>query len=87
MVYLYSVFDKLRESTLCSFTAPNDGMAIRDNARGLSQVCPLGDLELRCVGELDDKSGFVSLSYLVTDEKYHVVSWDSYKFPESPIKK
>lgn len=86
MVFLYSAYDLIRKSSLVSFVSANDGLAVRDNARPLSQMLPLGDIEIRCVGEVDDTTGFVSKAYLVTDPEYHVVNWNSYKFPESPIR-
>lgn len=79
-MYIYSVFDKVAGKVLCSFSAPNDGMAIRENLPALSRVLPIGDTELRCLGEIDDVE-----CVLKPFDNYHVVSWDSYKFPESPI--
>ncbi len=79
-MYIYSVFDKVAGKVLCSFSAPNDGMAIRENLPALSRVLPIGDTELRCLGELDDTK-CVIMPY----DSFSVVSWDSYKFPENPI--
>lgn len=79
---VYAAYDKVASSTLCVFCSQNDGMAIRENVVALSKVIPLGDLELRCIGHVDDES-----SHLVGDSNYRVVDWNSYKFPESPIKK
>lgn len=85
MLFIYSVYDKIKKSQLVTFTSPNDGCAIRDNARGINAIVPLNDTELRCVGELDDKTGLITKSYSSTDESYHVVEWDNYGFPESPL--
>lgn len=80
---IYSVFDKVAQKTLCVFASPNDGLAIRENVRSIARLMPLGDAELRFTGyEIDDSTGDFSLSNCTRD----VVSWDSYKFPENPIK-
>lgn len=78
---VYAAYDKVASSVLCVFSSSNDGMAIRENAPALSKVLPLGDIELRCVGSIDDES-----SLLHSDSNYRIVDWNSYKFPESPIK-
>lgn len=78
---LYSCFDKLAQKTICTFQSPSDGMAVRENVRAISRIIPLGDCELRCVGEIDDEKCII-LPY----DSFSVVSWDSYKFPESPLK-
>lgn len=80
MKNLYVAYDKVASSTLCCFMSSNDGMAIRENVVALSKVLPLGDIELRCVGTIDEVSSVV----FPTD--YRIVDWDSYKFPESPMK-
>lgn len=77
---LYCVFDKIANNIVCSFSAPNDGLAVRENVVALSKVCPLGDLELRRVGEIDTETTFVK------PLKVEVISWESYRFPESPLK-
>ena len=80
---IYSVFDKVAQKTLCVFSSPNDGLAIRENVRSVARLMPLGDAELRFTGcEIDDSTGEISYS----DDPHGVVSWDSYKFPENPIK-
>lgn len=80
MKNLYCAYDKVAGSALCCFMSSNDGMAIRENAVALSKVLPLGDIELRCVGAIDD------VSTIVVPADYRIVDWDSYKFPESPMK-
>lgn len=80
MLNLYCVRDKVADNVICSFSAPNDGLAVRENVIALSKVCPLGDLELVHIGYLDEKTLDCSSA------SRSVVSWDSYKFPESPLK-
>lgn len=77
---LYCVRDKVADKSLCVFTAVNDGMAIRENGVALSRVAPLGDLELNAIGTFDDETMEIAKTPNV------IVSWDSYKFPESPVK-
>lgn len=79
---VYVAYDKVATSVLCVFCAPNDGLAIRENVVALSKVLPLGDIELRCVGSVDDES-----SLLTSNNNYRIIDWNSYKFPESPIRK
>lgn len=80
MQKIYCCYDKLAERAICTFQSPSDGMAVRENVRAISRIIPLGDCELRLIGEIDD----VTCSILPYD-KFNVVSWDSYKFPESPL--
>ena len=80
MLNLYVVHDKVADNVICSFSCPNDGLAIRENAPALSKVAPLGDLEIIKVGTIKKDTLEVSPC------THSVVSWDSYKFPESPIK-
>lgn len=82
-VRLYCAFDKTANKSLCVFSDVNDGMAIRNNVIALSKVVPLGDLELRFLGCFDD----VDMSINPLGKDYVVIDWNSYKFPESPIKK
>ena len=77
---IYCVYDKIAKKTFATFSSPNDGLAIRENVRGIARVMPLGDCELRCVGVINDDTSVVSSSNV------RVVAWDSYKFPENPIK-
>lgn len=77
---LYCVYDKVALRSFACFASPNDGLAIRENVRGIARVMPLGDCELRCVGDIDDETSVISPSDI------RVVEWDSYKFPENPIK-
>lgn len=78
---LYMVKDSISSQVLCGFVACNDGMAVRDNIVALSKAVPLGDLALYCVGTVDTESMFVEYS------APRLVLWDSYKFPENPLKK
>lgn len=79
---LYSAFDTVGKRSICVFASASDGLAVRENAPALSKVIPLGDVQLRKIGEIDDSS----LKVTVYDEPVSV-SWESYKFPESPILK
>lgn len=81
MLNLYCVRDKVADNVVCTFTCANDGLAVRENVVALSKVAPLGDLELNRVGTLDEKTLAVSSSPVT------VVSWESYKFPETPLLK
>lgn len=81
MLNLYVVRDRVADTVMCAFSSENDGMAIRQNYGSLSRVAPIGDLELLQVGEINEKT--LELNVLPS----RVVSWDSYKFPESPIAK
>lgn len=78
---VYVCYDKVRESALCVFLAENDGIAIRDNAISWSKFVPLGDLTVTRVAIFDeDTKTFEAIEHVV-------VPFDSYKFPESPLKK
>ncbi len=78
---LYMVKDTISNKILCGFISANDGLAVRENIVALSKAVPLGDLSLFRVGKVDDES------MLVEYEPPVLVSWDSYKFPENPLKK
>lgn len=78
---IYSVFDKVAQKTLCVFAAPNDGLAIRENARSIARIMPLGDASLVYTGfDIEDSTGNVEKK-----TNFSVVDWNSYKFPENPI--
>lgn len=79
LLKMYAVFDKIAGKCLCTFSDVNDGMAVRNNAPALSRVAPLQDLQLNCIGSFDDETMSISSCPVVA------VSWDSYKFPESPV--
>ena len=78
---LYMVKDTISNKVLCGFVSANDGLAVRENIVPLSKAVPLGDLSLFRVGNVEDES------MLVTYEPPVLVPWDSYKFPENPLKK
>lgn len=80
MLNLYCVRDEVAKRLVCTFTCENDGLAVRENAKALSAVAPLGDLTINFVGEVDEAT------LEVTPQPHRVVSWESYKFPESPLK-
>lgn len=80
MLNLYTVHDKISDNIICTFSCPNDGLAVRENYRALCNVAPIGDLEIVQVGTLNEKT------LEVASLPSRVVSWDCYKFPESPIK-
>lgn len=79
---LYVAFDKVAKKTLFTFNSASDSLAVRENAPNLSRLLPIGDVELRKVGILDDSTCKIEVL-----ENYELVSWDCYEFPESPIKK
>ncbi len=79
---VYVAFDKVAKKTLFTFNSASDSLAVRENAPNLSRILPVGDVELRKVGILDD-----STCKIEALENYEPVSWDCYEFPESPIKK
>lgn len=79
---LYVAFDKVAKKTLFTFNSASDSLAVRENAPNLSRILPIGDVELRKVGILDDSTCKIEVL-----ENYESVSWDCYEFPESPIKK
>lgn len=77
---VYSIYDKIGEKIIGIFASPTDGLAIRENARAIGRIMPLGDAELRCIGTVNSDG-----SQIVPCE-VRIVDWDSYKFPESPLK-
>lgn len=77
---LYSIVDSIKGSAIAVFMAENDGIAVRENAPTFSRVLPLGDLVLKCLGEIDVDDLKVDLFPAPV-----TVKWDSYKFPESPL--
>lgn len=79
---LYVAFDKVAKKTLFTFNSASDSLAVRENAPNLSRLLPVGDVELRKVGVLDDETCKIDVL-----ENYELVSWDCYEFPESPILK
>lgn len=81
MLNLYSVHDKIGDTIICSFSCANDGLAIRENMPALSRVVPISDLELLQVGTLNPST------FEVANCASRVVPWDSYKFPETKLKK
>lgn len=79
---VYVAFDKVSKKTLFTFNSASDSLAVRENAPNISQLLPVGDVELRKVATLDD--GTCKVNAL---EHYEPVSWDCYEFPESPIRR
>lgn len=77
---IYSVFDKVAQKTLCVFAAPNDGLAIRENARSIARIMPLGDASLVYTGYDVADDGKIEIK-----SESSLVDWNSYKFPENPI--
>lgn len=78
---IYAFYDRIAKKIRGVTTAENDGLVIRENARALAQVYPLGDLEIQAVAEIDD-NGDIKIN-----EEKRVVNWESYKFPENPFVK
>lgn len=81
MTNIYAFYDKTAGSMKVLTTAPNDGLAIRENTPYLQRICPLGDIEIRKIGTINEETCRVE-----TFEDYKIVDWNSYKFPESPLK-
>lgn len=84
---VYVAFDKIGKRVVCTFSSPSDGLAVRENAPALSKVIPLGDIELRRIGSLDDESLVYTPVLDDGNKNYVSVDWNSYQFPESPLKK
>lgn len=80
MLNVYCVYDTIGKNCICTFQSANDGVAVRENAPALSRVAPLGDLRLNLIGTLDEET------LQITPCPPTVVSWDSYKYPETPLK-
>nr|CAI9751025.1 hypothetical protein YJOPZNRJ_YJOPZNRJ_CDS_0002 [Microvirus sp.] len=71
----YYTYDLVSHSPIFYFTASCDGVAVRAALPALRT--PLRDVELRCVGPINDDGLPENFS------SYGVVSWDAYKFPET----
>lgn len=82
---IYGFFDRVAQRIRGVTIAENDGLVVRENARALGSVYPLGDIEIKVLAEMDEKTGFLTKKYEL--DEMQKVSWDSYKFPESPLKK
>lgn len=83
---IYGFYDKTAQKMRVVTISENAGLVIRENAKSLSQVFPLGDIEIRRLGTLDEESGNIKEVFESRD-KTNIISWDSYEFPESPFKK
>lgn len=81
MSKIYSIFDRVAQKAIACFSAPNDGMAIRENAPSISRIIPLGDAELRYIADFDDNSSKISPL-----PDFVVIDWNNYHYPENPIK-
>ena len=53
---LYVAYDKVAKKTLFTFNSASDSLAVRENAPNLSRLLPVGDVELRKIGILDDET-------------------------------
>lgn len=82
---IYGFFDVVAKRIRGVTIAENDGLVIRENARALAQVYPLGDIKIKVLADLDEETGAITRKYDLDEQE--VVDWNSYKFPESPIKK
>lgn len=81
---IYGFFDVVAKRIRGVTIAENDGLVIRENARALAQVYPLGDIKIKVLAELDEQTGAITRKYDLDEQQ--IVDWNSYKFPESPIK-
>lgn len=77
---IYVAKDKFTNKTLFLFESDSDSVAIRSNAPVISRLIPLGDAELLQIATYDD------VSFEVRSCTPRSVPWDSYKFPENPLK-
>lgn len=82
---IYGFFDVVAKRIRGVTIAENDGLVIRENARALAQVYPLGDIKIKVLADLDEETGAITRKYDLDEQE--VVDWNAYKFPESPIKK
>lgn len=82
---IYGFFDIVAQRIRGVTIAENDGLVIRENAKALAQVYPLGDIKIKVLADLDEKTGAITRKYDLDEQK--VIDWNEYKFPESPIKK
>lgn len=82
---IYGFFDVVAKRIRGVTIAENDGLVVRENARALAQVYPLGDIKIKVLADLDEETGAITRKYDLDEQQ--VVDWNSYKFPESPIKK
>lgn len=78
---IYAFYDRIAKKIRGVTTAENDGLVVRENARALAQVYPLGDIEIQAVAEIND-NGDIKIN-----EEKRIVNWESYKFPENPFVK
>lgn len=82
---IYGFFDVVAKRIRGVTIAENDGLVIRENARALAQVYPLGDIKIKVLAEIEEETGAITKKYDLDEQE--VVDWNAYKFPESPIKK
>lgn len=82
---IYGFFDVVAKRIRGVTIAENDGLVIRENAKALAQVYPLGDIKIKVLADLDEKTGAITRKYDLDEQE--IVDWNEYKFPESPIKK
>lgn len=79
-VNVYSMRDKVRNRALMVCISESDGLVIRENAPSWSKVIPLGDIEIYQIGTFNENT-----QEIISCEP-RLVAWNSYKFPESPLK-
>lgn len=82
---IYGFFDVVAKRIRGVTIAENDGLVIRENAKALAQVYPLGDIKIKVLADLDEETGAITRKYDLDEQE--VIDWNAYKFPESPIKK
>lgn len=82
---IYGFFDVVAKRIRGVTIAENNGLVIRENAKALAQVYPLGDIKIKVLADLDEETGAITRKYDLDEQE--VIDWNAYKFPESPIKK
>lgn len=83
---IYGFYDKTAKKMRIITMNENDGLVIRENAKSIAQIFPLGDIEIRKLGTIDEQEGNITEIYESRDVN-NIISWDSYEFPESPFQK
>lgn len=83
---IFGFYDKVAQRMRGVTISENKGLVIRENAKALSEVYPLADIEIRRLGVLDEESGNIKEVFESRD-KTNIVNWNEYEFPESPFKK
>lgn len=86
---VYVVFDDVARQIVVVSQAPNDGTFIRQNARMLKSFNSnfINDFSVWRVGAAYVTDESCDWRVEIDKEQPVAVSWDAYKFPESPVTK